>query len=138
MRTILLLILGLISTPAFAVDLTVDMKSKIVMPDGVTVKKECAELDAARTKCVKVEEETIGSIIQGVLVSPIQGDPDNVKAGSLAIRVYGKDRHAFTHDESAMILRRMDKLSGGPIFSPIEAARLKQALEPDPVDEVKK
>lgn len=77
---------------------------------------------------------TIGSVIQDVLTYPLTdasgrgADSSNVKAGSLAIRIYGKDKLAMSLDDIRMIMDRAKRI----VTDPIAIARMEQYLEPTP------
>lgn len=109
---------------AFAVDLSVDMTTKILMPDG-TPKKLCLQNADDQKSCARTGDMTVGNIIQQLLTSPIPNDTDAGKAGVLALLVYGKDKVSISHEDQLLILRRADKT-----FDPMIIARLKQVLEP--------
>src|SRR5271170_8306485 len=115
----------LFSLPAFAVDLTVDQTAKILMPDGVTVKKICLENSDDGKSCVSLAEMTIGNTIQSILAMPIPNDSDNARAGALAISLYGKERPMIKHEDQILILKRADKVA-----DPVMVARLHEALDP--------
>lgn len=137
LRTLVVAFVVLLSSPIFAVDLTVDMKAKVLMPDGKTVQQVCREPSVDQKSCARSSDETIDEIVQGVLLTQIQSAPnqpdlDSGKAGALAIRIYGKDRPSLTHEESVMILKRGDK-----VLRPLENARLHEAIEPVPTADAK-
>jgi len=117
----------LFSSPAFAVDLTVDQTAKIFMPDGVTVKKLCLENSEDGKSCARLEEMTVGNTIQSILAMPIPNDPDSARAGALAISLFGKDHPVIKHEDQLLILKRADKVS-----DPVMVARLHEILDPQP------
>lgn len=115
----------LFAAPALAVDLTVDQTVKILMPDGVTVKKICLENSEDGKSCVKFVDMTVGNAIQSLLAMPIPNDPDSARAGALAISLYGKDHPAIKHEDELLILKRADKVP-----DPVMVARLHEILDP--------
>jgi hypothetical protein len=115
---------SLLTGVAFAVDLSVDMTTKILMPDG-TPKKICLQNADDQKSCARTGDMTVGNIIEQLLTASIPNDPDAGKAGALAILVYGKDKVPISHEDQLLILRRADKS-----FDPMIIARLKEVLEP--------
>ena len=130
---IIAIVAALVSEPAFAVDLTVDQTQPILSVDSKTQKWACTELsDATPHTCLRKDTVTLGSLIQDVLTYPLSdatgraSDPTTAKAGSLAIRAYGKDKFVMTLDEIKMVMERAKRI----ITDPVAMARMEQFLEP--------
>jgi len=123
-RLVIFLLGSFALRPAFAVDLSVDMTTKILMPDG-TPKPTCLKNADDQKSCARTGDMTVGNLIQQLLTASIPNDPDAGKAGVLALGVYGKDKVSISHEDQLLILRRADKT-----FDPMIIARLKQVLEP--------
>jgi hypothetical protein len=128
-------------SPALAVDLTVDQTQPILSADGTTQKWVCGEWTGGdKPPCLHKDMMTLGSVIQDVLVTPLSdpsgrtADPNNAKAGSLAIRVYGKDKYVMSLDDIKLIMDRARRL----VTDPIALARMEQYLEPPATTEEKK
>ena len=127
----------LFASPALAVDLSVDQTARILMTDGKTPKMMCdAWSDANPPACTHKIEETVGGVIQNALEATLAdpsghgADPNNGKAGNLAIRSYGAASFQFKLDEIQMILSRVER-SG---MDPVTIARMQQILEPGKPD----
>lgn len=120
---LLAILMASITWPAFAVDLTVDLTAKILMPDG-SPKKICLEI-SAENKCTRTADATVGNTIQQLMQMVISGDQDAGRAGALGIALYGKDHQAIKHEDQLLILKRAEKTS-----DPMLIARLKEVLAP--------
>ena len=121
------------STSAFAVDLTVNQKQPILMPDGKTPMLVCDEWSTdAKPVCNRKSPKTVGVIIQDVLTAQLIDpqthgqDSTNAKSGALAIRLYGVDAPTLKLDEISLILGRVDKTE-----DPVTIARMHEILEPE-------
>jgi hypothetical protein len=127
------LCMACMTSPAFAMDLTVELSAPVLLQDNRTKKEMCITQPEPGQKCADKRAETLGDLVQFVLQTPVpagpnQPDIESFKAGSLGARIYDKDRPAVRLDEAQMILRRADKLS--PPLLPIEVFRLHEAFEP--------
>jgi hypothetical protein len=124
-------LLVLFTSPAFAVDLTVDQTAQILMPNGKP-KMACDVVsDDNPPKCTHQVPATVGSTIQEACIAALTdasgrgSDAGNAKAGNLAIRFYGQSSISPTHEESTLILSRVDRIE-----DPVTIARMHEFLEP--------
>lgn len=127
-RTILSLAFLCLTSPAWAVDLSVDLSTKILTADGQQ-KKECTEADTANpAKCANTRDLTVGIIAMEALSAAdqtIKGDAA-AKNGALAIKLAtAKDKVELSLDEIQAI-----KSQVGKFFDPVTVSRVWSVLEP--------
>lgn len=136
MKRIIVSVMALCVFPcagAFAVDLTVDQKQPVLMPDGKSSAMICDDWSSDdKPVCKHKAAKTVGDVIQEVLSAQLIDpqthgqDATNIKSGAIAIRLYGIDRPTLRPDDIPLILARVDKTE-----DPITIARMHQILAPE-------
>lgn len=119
---------ALLTAPAYAVDLTVDLSTPIMTATN-TQKLLCMKPNEKNPNvCDEMVPMTIGNFATTVLSmsdSTFTGD-QKAHAGALAITLAGTQKHAFTLEEATLLKRQVDKFA-----DPVTDARIRQILDPN-------